>query len=221
MLSILMVLVGVFLILPTVIGLVSMSFNSSVGGAITLNQNVTVTDNFGVQTNPTPIAAQPGTLTTHTTNTTGTLTMTNANHGITTGQRIDIFWSGGQCYGAVVGTVAGTTVPIASVSGGSNLPAQGTAVTVGIPISAPFSLTGNNLTGLALFMPSGQNGYIVFNNGSSDVYAAYLTGGYISTWKSGDPQSNPLAGAVPTVCWMSHSDVNGPVTGITAAAVAH
>jgi hypothetical protein len=214
-------LIAVLLFVSLVIlGVVSLNITHNVSGFVAASDGVSLTDNEGIIASPASVlAAQPGVLTTHTTNTTGSLTMTNASHGIITGQRIDIYWTGGQCYGAVAGTVAGAVVPIASVSGGSNLPASSTAVTVGIPLQTTFSLTGNNLTALVLSTP--QNGYFVFDASSSDVLAEYVVGGRVFTWDTTAPAANPLAGLVPTSVWMSHSYVSGPVTTMQAAAITH
>lgn len=201
-----------------ILGAVAMTFSRGVGGFANMNDNVPLTDNIGVQANPTLVAAQPATLSV-VSGTTGTLTMTNASHGIVTGQRVDLYWVGGQCYGVTVGTVAGTTVPFTAVSGGSALPAQGTAVSVGVCVPNPFAVIGNNLTGLACYAP--KSGYFVFNDGTADVYAAFVTGGRVFTWKTGDVPANPLAGHTPTQVFMSHSDQSGPNSGMMAAAISH
>lgn len=203
-----------------ILGIVTIQIQQQISGFVSFASITTLTDETGILANPTVLAAQPGVLTTHTTNTTGSLTMTNSSHGIVTGQRIDIYWTGGQCYGAVAGTVAGSVVPIASVSGGSNLPASSTAVTVGIPISAPFPVTGNNIQAVAMFTAT-VNGYFVFNNGSADVSATYLLAGQTSSWYVGAAGTNPLASATPTVVWMSHSDTAASHKDLQVMAATH
>lgn len=201
------------------LGLVSITVSRSVTGYANGNQTTTFTDAAGVTADPTVLPAQPATLTTHTTNTTGSLTMTNSSHGIVTGQRLDIFWTGGQCYGAVAGTVAGAVVPIASVSGGSNLPASSTPVTVGIPIQTAFVVTGNNLQSLVLV--AGQPGYFVFDQSGTDEYAAYFPAAGVNTWSVGDIGTNPLAGFAITTVWISTNYVTASVTTSLTAAVTH
>lgn len=200
-------------------GLVSITVSRSVTGYASGSQSTTLSDATGVTADPTILPAQPAVLTTHTTNTTGTLTMTNSSHGIITGQRIDLFWTGGQCYGAIVGTVSGTTVPIASVSGGSNLPSSSTPVTVGIPTQAAFVVTGNNLQSLVLV--AGQPGYFVFDQSGTDEYAAYFPTAGVNTWSVGDIGTNPLAGFAITTVWISTNYVTASVTTSLAAAVTH
>jgi hypothetical protein len=208
------------IVFGTGLGLVSITFNKSVNGFVGATESVTITDIDGILANPTIPAAQPAVLTTHTTNTTGTLTMTNTSHGITTGQRIDLYWTGGQCYGAIAGTVSGTTVPIASVSGGSNLPASSTAVTVGIATSGGFLVTGNNISALVMSSPSNL-GYFIFNASGTDEYAVLCTSGFCPGWKTGDPGANPLLTYSITQVYMSHNNTTAPVTNMFAAAVTH
>lgn len=88
-------------------------------------------------------AAKEGTLTTRSTDTTGTITLA-ADHGVTTGATVDLYWAGGLRYGVTVGTVSGTAVPI-SGGAGTVLPAQDTAVTVGPTVLADFVVTGDNI----------------------------------------------------------------------------
>jgi len=197
----------------------SIKITKNVSGLVSASEVVTQSDVQGLLANPTVIKAQPAVLTTRTNNTAGTLTMNNNSHGITTGQRVDLYWSGGQCYGAIVGTVAGTSVPIASVSGGSVLPSTSTNISVGIATSAPFNCTGNNIQALVLSTP--QTGYFVFNNGSTDVYAALVQGGNIYTWDVSESYTNPLASQVPTKVYMSHTNLTGSISLMNAQAVTH
>jgi hypothetical protein len=61
-----------------------------------------------------------GTLTTRTNDTVGEITGA-AEHGIETGDIVDIYWSTGRRYGVTVGTVADLAIPI-SLGAGDNLP---------------------------------------------------------------------------------------------------
>ena len=203
--------VGFLLLIGSGLKVVSQVFNNSTSGQTGGQSSVTITANGSVKGSALVPAAQPGVLTTHTTNTTGSLTMTNSNHGIITGQRIDIYWTGGQCYGAVAGTVAGSVVPIASVSGGSNLPASSTAVTIGICTSAAFEATGNNVTSLVCCPPINNpvalDSYFVFASvAPADILTEYVITGTFFQWYTGNGVTNPLAGLVPLKVWMSHDD---------------
>jgi hypothetical protein len=206
-------------------GVNTITINSSCTGVVSGNGSQTFTDNLTVEASPTSIlATQPAVLTVHTTGTTGTLTMTNSSHGIVTGQRLDLYWSGGQCFNAVAGTVAGTSVPIASVSGGTALPAASTPITVGIPFQTSFPVTGNNLAALVLTTP--HQSYFVFDVSSTDDVEILLPEPLVNQstaymWGNNGTLTNPLTGFVVTSVWISHSYVTGPISTIQAVALAH
>jgi len=178
--------------------------NYSIGG-LSFVANSTITSPVASQWSVGLGAAKVGTLTTRTNNTDGTLTM-NSGHGITTGQRLDIYWAGGSTYGATVGTVSGNSVPFTGGQG-DNLPIATTAITAMVPVSEPIALTGNNAVGIGANCPAG--GRVVFaaaNN--STIFAVSLrtstNPSYI--WSSGDGGSNPLAGGTVSQVFLSHGD---------------
>lgn len=203
-----------------ILGVVTVTVSKNVSGAVTGNRTTSVSDADGFIASPVSVpAAQPATLTTRSSGTAGSLTMTNSSHGITTGQRVDLYWTGGQCYGALVGTVSGTTVPIASVSGGSSLPSASTAITVGIVTSVACPITGNNMS--ALVLSSTVTGYIVFNTGSADAYAALMDGSGVQTWTSADLGTNPLTGSAITTVYFSHNNTTAAQTSMQSFVVTH
>ena len=111
----------------------------------------TLTTDGQLGKSPTIAAAKTGTLTTRTSDTAGTLTMASG-HGITTGAKIDIYWSSGQATNATAGTVSGNSVPFTSATG-PVLPAADTAVTVMVQRDEDFSFLDANLA--ALFVGAG------------------------------------------------------------------
>ncbi len=217
---VLVAMIGVFVLL-VIWQSVTVSINKSVSGFANASESFTSGDNAGVVANPQSVpAAQPVATFTHITNTTGSMVMTNTNHGIITGQRIDIYWPNGQCYGAIAGTVSGTTVPIASVSGGSNLPATNTTgVVVGICVAVAFGITGNNMDCLVLTTP--QTGYFVFNASGTDDAFVLVQAGRVYTWDTNASNPNPLAGLTPTGINMSHNYVTSAIAQMQAVAVTH
>lgn len=167
----------------------------------------TLSGNIASQFEETLAAAQPGTLTTRTSNTDGTLTMNNAGHGITNGVRLDIYWNNGAnvAYGATVGVVSGTSVPFTGAQG-TVLPAASTAVTAMIPVAIPFSITGNNMQALTAY--SDKPGLFVFADATPTTKLAVelITAADAYGWGVGDVAANPLAGLTVTQCFISHSD---------------
>lgn len=200
------------------LGLVSGTYtqNLSING-VTANTNLTVSGEQNVGANPTVLAAQPGTLTLRTSTTVGEITMTSGSHGIITGQRVDLYWSGGKCYGAVVGTVAGSVVPIASVAGGDVLPVLSTVINVGIPNDVKFDLIGNNMQGLVIYSP--VEGYVILADNSTNHHVQYLAAGGGYAWATGSGVTNPVAGDTLTKVWMSHSSTSAESTGMACAAI--
>jgi hypothetical protein len=134
-----------------------------------------------------------------------------SGHGITDGQRLDIYWTGGQCYGATVGTVATNSVPFTGASG-TVLPIATTAITAQVPTLAPLVVTGDDVVGIGVSMPTG--GIAVFATSvPANVYAASLTATATSyVYTDADGGTNPLAGASVARVYLSH----GTTAEITA-----
>lgn len=188
--------------------------NKSITGlASAFSGSATLTDTEGIVASPTVPMAQPGQLTIRGGNTAGTVTMTNSGHGIITGQRVDIYWTGGACYGATVGTVSGTAVPIASVSGGDVLPALNALVVIGIATKATINIVGNNLTCLACGGAGAARSYFVFQevDASTDDFAAKVLAGDVFIWYVGCNYINPLATKTTVSAWISHDNISAPM----------
>lgn len=163
--------------------------------------------------------AWTGTLSTRTNNNTGTITMADAGHLITTGSRVDVYWDVAGVKGVqracTVGTVAGTSVPI-SLGVGDNLPPQSSTVQVCIAVETAFSFAGSNLVALAL----GGEGRctIVVASGSvtEELFKVFTEAGcYI--WTNLDSETNPVVGDTITKVFMSHNNTLTPVKVRAAA----
>jgi len=128
---------------------VSVTYGLSVSGSgAAIQSQVTRSGSASIGLIESLAAAKPGTLSTRTNNTDGTLTM-EAGHGFTTAAVIDLYWAGGVRYGVVVGTVATNSVPI-SGGAGDNLPAQATAITAVLESQANIFIDGDNTELLAI-----------------------------------------------------------------------
>jgi hypothetical protein len=165
-----------------------------------------VTGDNSVFIEPTALipTAKTGILTTRTNNTDGTLTM-DPGHGITTGIRFDLYWSGGSRVGCIAGTVAGNSVPF-TLGSGDNLPIATTPIRVGVPaVESGLAIVGANVSVLVAFA----------------ILAAADFPGYVVFLTSGDVEikSYKLTGAVPTRTWDSDYGATNPVTGQTIAKV--
>ncbi len=154
-------------------------------------------------------AAKVGQLTTRGSTTAGTLTMVTG-HGFTTGQRLDIYWTGGRRYGVTIGTVSVDSVPFTG-GAGDDLPVLNTAVTAVLPtVLTPFAVTGDNAQSVATAIGSAVAGTIVFaDSGNATILAVQLTSAIRSyVWVTGQG-TNPLAGATVAKVFISHGNSGG------------
>lgn len=149
-------------------------------------------------------AAKSGALTTRTDDNTGTLTMA-ASHGIATGNRLDVYWSGGSRRGMTVGTVSVNEVPIDG-GAGDVLPADETAVTAMVPTQESFVVTGDNVKALAC--DATARATITFtDNTPTELGVVQITGADLAYfWTSLSGVTNPLAGDSVTRVYLSHDD---------------
>ena len=112
----------------------TISISGSVGG-VDVKSTLSRSGNGGSNAVVPLPAAKTGSLSTRGGNNAGTVT--SAGHGLTNAQVIDVFWAGGCQYGCTVGNVTTNTFDISSgvdTGSGSNLPAQGTAVTFAVQV---------------------------------------------------------------------------------------
>lgn len=186
--------------------------NTTIAG-ITFAQTRNVSSEAAIAQERTIPAAQAGSLTTRTSTTVGTITMTSGAHTITTGARIDIYWTEagvkGCRRGVTVGTVAGTSVPF-TVGSGDVLPTNLTAVTVALPVSLATGLSGNKLKALILGAPEAQTQFVLCSSGNTEELAKNLTQGEVFYWESGQiGTTNPIAGDTIVNTFVSHSDATG------------
>jgi hypothetical protein len=140
-------------------------------------------------------AAKPGTLSTRTDNNTGTLTM-EGGHGITTGDLVDIFWTDGngdvQSQKVVtVGTVSGNSVPF-DLGSGTNLPAQGTSVTVMVLQYEPVVIGANNISSITI-SSTGKLNVHVYDDGLVYVSTIVVEAGGCFSWNNQTGLTTPIA----------------------------
>lgn len=192
-----------------------MSVTSTYNRALTVTGlafgvSTTISSDVGMPFSLSCAAAKIGSLTTRTDNDTGTLTM-NSGHAITTGQRLDLFWSGGSRVGMTVGTVATNSVPIDGGSG-DNLPIATTAITAQVPTEQAFAVTGNSVVVLACGATVG--GAVTFTDSSNVlIFSKTLTSTITNyVWASIDGGTNPLAGGTVAKVFLSNASSAGAGT---------
>ena len=143
-------------------------------------------------------AAKAGVLTTRTDDNTGTLTMTTG-HGITTGQIVDIFWSGGVQRTVTVGTVSVDSVPF-DLGIGDNLPIAMTAVTVCVQKAINLAIDGDNADFVAVILETVDKSLrtaanVQFLDAAADVIAEIdLVTNVPQVWDIEGGSANPFTG---------------------------
>lgn len=160
-------------------------------------------------------AAQPGVLTTRDSGgTSGEITADNSGHGITTGQRVDLYWTEGgvkgQRRGVAVGTVAGAAIPI-SGGVGDSLPSQDNAIDIGIVTSFDVVVEGDNVKAIFAFI--GGEGLFVLEDAGGEELGELLGAGQSYKWWEDKGPDNPIAGDSIIKGYLSHSDTASAQTG--------
>lgn len=186
--------------------------NTTVAG-VTFSQARSVTSEAVIAQERTIPAAQAGTLTTRTDANTGTVTMTSGGHTVTTGARLDVYWTASgvkKCRrGMTVGTVSGTSVPIDGGSG-DDLPSTSTALTVAVPVELATAINGDDLKSLILGAPETQVQFVLCSSGDTEELAKNLTSGEVFYWEAGQLGTvNPIAGDTIVKTFVSHGDSTG------------
>lgn len=181
----------------------------NVGGSrYTTTENIDADSTLKVEKKSQPVA-KTGTLTTRTDNTTGTLTMT-AGHGIITGDKIDIYWTGGSRRGVTVGTVATNSVPF-SLGAGDNLPGNNSPVTVMVQNSEVVAITGANVTAIAFYC-DGKATLQLTTSGDVEILGTTVPAGGSYIWTLGSGVTNPVTGQTIGKVKMTHGDSVSPRT---------
>jgi hypothetical protein len=178
---------------------VNLTYAVSVSGSgISIQSSIVRSGSASIGLVETLNAAKTGTLSTRTSDTVGTLTMTNG-HGITTGQIIDLYWSGGVRYGVTVGTVATNSVPF-SLGAGDNLPIATTAITAVVQQTANLLIDGDETELLAIELRSNDRtarvaGHVAFYDAADDLIAEIdLVSNVPQVWDIAGGSANPFTG---------------------------
>jgi len=165
--------------------------NIAIGGS-NFSSSTTITDSGQIGADVTLTAGQAGTLSTYTSTTGGTATL-SIGHGITTGVKVNIYWTGGCRYGVTVGTVNVNSVPF-SLGAGTDLPIQTTAIVVALCTTINVDVTGNDVSIIAA--QGSQAGNVTFYASNDSVISnVELTAGYAWMYNENDGGTNSLADA--------------------------
>ena len=199
----------------------SITFTQSISGmAEALSYTATRTEDAGEVVSITTAVGQAGVLTTRTGDDSGTITMDDGGHTITTAQIVDIYWVESGVEGLrrvqTVGTVSGTSVPI-SVSGeGDVLPSATTAVTVATRVPFTANIDGDELGLISIqhkFTDANDvsKSYVdLLDAGAATIYESKLHGFILRVWDITGGDTNDFTGNAITNGIVSNgSSANG------------
>jgi hypothetical protein len=131
-----------------------------------------------------------GTLTTRTSDTAGVFTVASG-HGVTTSNKISVFWEGGACYNCTVSATGATTITINAATG-DVLPSVSTAIVIGVESTHTFAFDGDFLKVLAVACPN--RSMARFMDASSIELAYVMQASEGRLWVSDQSVTNPLVG---------------------------
>jgi hypothetical protein len=199
----------------------SLNLNNTVTGlGANIGGTAVRTADGGGSLDPTIPKGYSGSLTTRTDNNTGTVTL-SAGHAITTGMKVDIYWTGGVQYDVTVGTVSVNSMPF-DLGVGANLPAQDTAVIVSPRVTINCTIDGDVMPLLAMKQEFADASitalsHIDFHDAAADLIAAMdLEANVLHVYDIDGGASNPFIGDVITVAYASNSSTT---TGATLRVV--
>lgn len=188
---------------------------TGVGGSIT--QSVPRTADAGSIREISLPVGKAGVLTTRSDDNTGTITMADGGHGIGTGAKVDVYWSGGVQYDVTAGTVAGTSVPI-DLGAGDNLPAETTPVVVSVRTEINAHIDGDELALLAIKQRYASNlesarSHVDFQDDEDDEIAELnLEANGVQVFDIEGGSANPFTGDPIVKAFASNGSTVNPAT---------
>lgn len=182
--------------------------NFNIGGVPFTSQETLEAAEIAMASDAIPVA-QAGELTTRTDNDTGELTMENADHGILTGDKLDLYFEGGTRRRMTVGTVAGLAVPI-DAGAGDNLPALNSAIIAAVPVQKDVAATVADIVAYGVKASVESQFHFMESNGTTEDLSVHLEPSSEGTetsesWRTGQGAS-PFSGTTIAKVWMSHAD---------------
>ena len=182
---------------------------SVAGGGISIQSAQVVREGSGViGLQETLALGQAGTLTTRTSDTAGTITASDAGHGIATADKVDVHWTDSGvpkvAYDCTVGTVAGTSIPFTGASG-DVLPIATSAIVVTKHLSVNLSIDGDETKLIAIVVETADITrrdavHIQFlDSGSAEIAELDLVTNIPQVWDIEGGASNPFTGNPITV----------------------
>ncbi len=184
---------------------VSASINktTSVGGE-TFNQASAPSADAVIAHNVSVLPGDEGELTTRTDGNTGVITVDDSGHSFVQNDRVDVYWNGNCRRGMSVLSVSGALVTLDG-GGGSNLPDQGSDITIVEPVALDLSVLGTLVK--AILLQTAKLGQFVFcATGPTEHFQKELGEGKMWDWEDGNGTVNPITGDQIDIVYLSHGD---------------
>ena len=189
---------------------------SSAIGGLSFQESRTRTGDGQIVHNISIAAADAASLTTRTDNTDGVITADESDHRVSTGDRVDLYWTTAdvnyQRRGVTVGTVSAELIPI-SGGDGDNLPIQDSDIVICVVDEIDLSVDGDNI--VAVLTSLAKLGQIVFLDidvSDVEITTWFLGEGVTKTWDNEDGDTNPFVGVTLSRVYISHSDTAAAAT---------
>jgi hypothetical protein len=189
---------------------------SVTAGGVSINKSYNRTADGVAAIEPSILAGKAGTLTTRTDNDTGVVTVASG-HGITTADKITVFWSGANRYGMTVTATTSTTISI-DVGAGTNLPTANTAVVISKEVAANISIDGDNTSVVAVCAEysnasTASANHLRFLDAAGDTIAAVsLVGNVPKVWDIAGGATNDFTGDVIASVAVANGDTSAAAT---------
>lgn len=168
-----------------------LSITGEIAGA-PLNASINRSADTGIRHGPITLpAAEAGTLSTRTTDTTGVLTITDT--ALEIGDVIDIYWDGGMRYDVDVDNVVAAAVTF-SGGAGDVLPTQDDPITAAEQVVIDTDFDGANLVAIGALCT--QRGHLSFQESDATELSVELTASEPWFWVDAQEIANPLVGTV-------------------------
>jgi len=184
-----------------------LSITGEIAGA-PLNASLNRSADTGIRHGPITLpAAEAGTLSTRTTDTTGVLTITDT--ALEIGDVIDIYWDGGMRYDVDVDNVVAAAVTF-SGGAGDNLPAQDDPITAAEQVTIDTDFDGADLVAIGAL--STQRGHLSFQESDVTEVSVELTASEPWFWVNGQEIANPLVATVVGAIKASQASASATAT---------
>lgn len=160
-------------------------------------------------------AGKSGTLTTRTDDNTGVATV-SSGHGVTTSDKVDVYWTGGMRYGMTVTATDATTISV-DLGAGDNFPVQDTAIVVTPQVTVNTNVDGDNaqIIGISLEYTAAVSsaGHVdMQDSGSATIAELDLTGNAPLVYDLAAGITNPFTGNPITSTLASNGDGTNAAT---------